>query len=92
VKDTDKKNPFANCKPRSQWKKPKISGRVRGRLLHEAQVGEKDGEPLYKLFVFELTTGGLSVRPRRGRRANAVVWSLDLLANSKASGQLVMII
>jgi len=90
VKTASKPNPFANCKPRSQWKRAKIKGRVRGRVFHDIQVGDKDGQPDYRLFVFELTSAGLTVRQKHGRKKNAVHWPLEMLAKNKASGQIVM--
>ncbi len=83
--ETEKKKPFATTKPRSEWRRTKR--RVRGRVVEEVNVGAgKDGEAKYDLFVFELTSAGLTVRRKRQRRSGAKVWTFQSLANGVAPG------
>lgn len=71
----EKKNPFANCKPRDQWKPRKR----KLRRLEEVCVGrDKDGD-VFKLCWFQLTAEGLVVRFKHGRKAK--VWPFQALAN-----------
>ena len=71
-----KSNPFANCKPRSEWKpRSQWKRRARGRATEE--VG---GIPV----VFEMTTKGVSVRKRRGRKR--ILWTFEQLAKGIGYG------
>lgn len=58
-----KKNPFANCKPRDQWKPRKR----KLRRLEDVCVGNENGVDQFKLCWFELTKDGLKVRFKHGR-------------------------
>lgn len=74
--------PRNQWKPRSQWKR-----RAHGRVAAEVQVGNlPNGEPDYALFIFEMTSKGVSARKKHGRKANAKVWTFDQLANGVGSG------
>ncbi len=60
---------------------------MRGRVVTDVHVGNlPNGEPDYALFVFELTTKGLSVRKKRSRLKNAKVWTFSQLANGVGGG------
>lgn len=70
--------PRNQWKPRSQWKK-----RARGRVT--VDIGDA-------LFIFEMTTKGVSVRKKRSRLAGAKVWRFEQLANGVgAKGQMALI-
>ncbi len=56
-------------------------------MVTDVQVGNlANGEPDNALFVFELTTKGLSVRKKRSRLKNAKVWTFNQLANGVGQG------
>ena len=46
----------------------------------------KDGMEAFELFVFEMTSAGLTVRRKRGRKSGAKVWTFQSLANGVAPG------
>ena len=71
-----KKNPFANCKPRSEWRTPVRKLRV----FEEVEVAPG----VVKLAEFRLRGDGLHVRFKHGRRE--VVWPYAHLANGVAPG------
>lgn len=78
-----KKKPFQNCKPRDQWKAPVR----RQRRVVEVQFGvDKEGQPDYRLVIFELKKDGLHVRRKHARKSS--VYRYDKLANGVGGGQM----
>jgi len=87
------KNPFANAKPRSQWRRP-TKKRIRGRVVTDVLVGvDAAGKEDWRLFAFELRSDGLHVRPKGGWKKNEKVWKFDSLANGVGArgGQMKLI-
>lgn len=78
--------PFANCKPRSEWKHP-----VRKlRRWQEVQFGVgNDGRPVFKLVEFRLAREGLVVRLKHARKRT--VWEYGKLANGVGGGQMKLL-
>lgn len=82
----EKKKPFQNCKPRHLWRSP----RRRLRWVTEIQFGlDKDGQPDYKLVVFELTKDGLIIRKKHSRKRTVMPY--DKLANGVGGGQMKLL-
>ena len=86
-----KAKPFANCRPRAEWKHP--IRRVRGRVKFEVLVGlNKDGTEDYRLFTAELSVKGLRVHRERARRTSDKLWPLESLVNGvNRTGQMELI-
>ena len=87
MSETATKKPFATTKPRSHWRKPKR--RVRGRVLHDVQVGANPEDTA--IFVYELKSDGLHVRQKHKRKEK--LWTFDNLANGVGvrGGQMTLI-
>lgn len=76
----ERKKPFQNPKPRSDWKRKKYGDRARAKIKHQVYLGEGSGVKGDVVdFDIKLTSRWLIIHRYRGHRSKDFTWTLDLL-------------